>query len=165
MRRWYCLSMMVVILTVVWGCGQTNSLKGQVVDGGEQPAAMVKPMPTRFTKAANGVITDSVTGLEWYVGPNQDNTWHEAKAWTESLSVAGGGWRLPTMAELKALYQYGAGPNNMDPIFQTTGAWAWSGELHDAWSVWGLAFYNNLQGWHSMNYPYGRVALAVRSRK
>jgi hypothetical protein len=165
MRRWYCWSMMVLILLVVGGCGKGNSLKGQVLDGGEQPTAMVKPMPIRFTKATNGVITDSVTGLEWYVGPNQDNTWHEAKAWTESLSVAGGGWRLPTMAELKALYQYGAGPNNMAPIFQTTGAWAWSGELHDAWSVWGLAFYNNLQGWHSMNYPYGRVALAVRSRK
>ena len=99
------------------------------------------------------------------MNPNPDNNFHEAKAWAESLTVAGGGWRLPTMAELKAIYQKDASANNMDPLFQANGAWAWSGELRNAWSVWGLAFYNNLQGWHSMNYGNGRVALAVRSRK
>jgi hypothetical protein len=61
----------------------------------------------RFTKANNGVITDSVIGLDWYVGPNQDNNWHQAKAWKENLTVAGGGWNLPTVAELKALCQKG----------------------------------------------------------
>jgi hypothetical protein len=156
MARWHRWSVMALILLVAWGFGQSSSLAGQVVDGKGQP---------RFTKAENGVITDSVTGLQWYVGPNPDNTWHEAKAWTESLSVAGGGWRLPTMAELKAIYQKGASANNMDPLFQAKGAWAWSGELRNAWSVWGLAFYNNLEGWHSMNYGNGRVALAVRSRR
>ena len=30
---------------------------------------VVNPDQPRFTKADNGVITDSVTGLEWYVGP------------------------------------------------------------------------------------------------
>jgi hypothetical protein len=34
-----------------------------------------------------------------------------------------------------------------------------------AWSAWGFAFYNGLEGWHSMNYGNGRQALAVRSRK
>lgn len=165
MTRWYSWGALALVGLLGWGCGTGRSLEGQVVDAKDQPLAEVKPQQLRFTKGDNGVITDRVAGLEWYVGPNQDNTWHQAKAWTESLTVAGGGWRLPTMVELKSLYQYGAGPNNMDPIFQTTGAWAWSGELHDAWSVWGLAFYNNLQGWHSMNYGYGRVALAVRARR
>ncbi|MFA4904203.1 MAG: DUF1566 domain-containing protein [Desulfobaccales bacterium] len=157
MARWFRLSMMVSVLLVVWGFGQSSSVEAQVADG--------KGQPMRFTKAANGVISDSVTGLEWYVGPNHDNTWHEAKAWTENLTVGGGGWRLPTVPELKAIYQKGASPNNMDPIFQTTGAYVWSGQLNNAWSAWGLAFYNNLEGWHSMNYGYGRLALAVRSRK
>ncbi|MFA5183624.1 MAG: DUF1566 domain-containing protein [Syntrophales bacterium] len=156
MSRWYRLSMMALIL-VVWGVGQSSSLEAQVVDAKEQPI--------RFTKTDNGVITDRVTGLEWYAGPNPDNTWREAKAWTESLTVDGGGWRMPTVAELKAIYQKGASANNMDPVFQAKGAWAWSGELRNDWSVWGLAFYNNLEGWHSMNYGYGRVALAVRSRR
>jgi hypothetical protein len=69
------------------------------------------------------------------------------------------------MAELKAIYQKDASANHMDPLFQAKGAWAWSGELRNDWSVWGLAFYNNLQGWHSMDYGNGRVALAVRSRR
>jgi uncharacterized protein (DUF779 family) len=70
----------------------------------------VKPRQNRFIKADNGVITDRVTGLDWYIGPNQDNTWREAKAW-------------------------------------------------------GLAFYNGREGWHGIDYAYGRLAFAVRSRR
>jgi hypothetical protein len=110
------------------GFGKSSSLEAQEMDG--------KGQPMRFTKAHNGVITDHVTGLEWYVGPNHDNNWHEAKAWTEHLTVAGGGWRMPTVPELKALYQKGASPYNMDPLFQTTGVWVWSGQLNDAISAW-----------------------------
>jgi hypothetical protein len=156
MAQWYRLSMMALILLVVWGCGKSSSLAGQVVDGKGQP---------RFTKAGNGVITDSATGLDWYVGPNQDNNWHQAKAWTENLTATGGGWRMPTVPELKGLYQKGAAGNNMDPLFQATGAWVWSGQLHDASSAWGLAFYNGKEGWHGLDYGYGRLAFAVRSRR
>ena len=160
MARCYRLSLMALVLLVVWGCGTSASLPGQ-----GQPMTEVNPVQPRFTKADNGVITDSVTGLDWYVNPNPDQKFREAKAWVEGLTVAGGGWRLPSMAELKAIYQQGASANHMDPQFQAKGAWAWSGELRNAWSVWGLAFYNNLEGWHSMNYGDGRVALAVRSRR
>jgi hypothetical protein len=156
MARWYRLGLMALILLVVWGFGTSSSLEAQVVDGKSQP---------RFTKASDGVITDHLTGLDWYVNPNPDQTFREAKAWVEGLTVAGGGWRLPTMVELKAIYQKDASAYHMDPLFQVKGAWAWSGELRNDWSVWGLAFYNNLQGWHSMNYGNGRVALAVRSHR
>ncbi len=148
------LNLMALFLLVVWGYGQSISLAAQ----GENPQAQ-----PRFSKAPDGIITDHVTGLDWYVG--QESTWHQAKAWADGLTVGGGGWRLPTVAELKAIYQPGASANNMDPLFQTTVAWAWSGELRNAWSVWGLAFYNNLVGWHSMNYGNGRLALAVRSHR
>jgi hypothetical protein len=66
--------MMALILLMVWGCAKFSSLEGQ-----GHPMAEVKPIQNRFTKANNGVITDSVTGLDWYVGPDPDNTWHEAK--------------------------------------------------------------------------------------
>ena len=148
MARWSGLSLMALILLV---CGMSASLAAQVVDGQEQP---------RFTRADDGVITDHATGLDWYVG--QESTWHQAKAWVEGLNVAGGGWRLPTVAELQAIYRKGASANNLDPLFQTTVAWAWSSELRNPWSVWGLAFYNGIVGWHSMNYGNGRLALAVR---
>jgi hypothetical protein len=145
---------MALLLLALWASATSRSLEAQVLDGQGLP---------RFTKAPNGVITDRVTGLDWYVG--QENTWHQARAWVENLTVAGGGWRLPTVAELKAIYQPGASANNLDPLFQTTVAWAWSGELRNAWSVWGYAFYNGLEGWHSMNYGNGRLALAVRSHQ
>ncbi|MFZ5448227.1 MAG: DUF1566 domain-containing protein [Thermodesulfobacteriota bacterium] len=153
MARWYRLSMMAWVLLAVWGVGQS------------QPLAEVKPGHIRYSKADNGVITDRITGLEWYVGPNHDNNWHEAKAWTENLTVAGGGWRMPTVAELKALYQKGASPQNMDPLFQNPGVWVWSGELNNAVSAWGFAFYNGQEGWHGIDYAYGRQAMAVRSRR
>ena len=132
MPRCHRLGMMALILLVVWGCGQNSSLPGRAGDGPGQPLAEVHPTPIRFTKTDNGVITDRVTGLEWYVGPSGDNTWRQAKAWAENLTVAGGGWRLPNVAELKALHQKGASPINMDPLFQAPGAWVWSGELNHA---------------------------------
>jgi hypothetical protein len=159
MARWSCLGMAALMLLAVWGCATTSSPEGRgqaLEDKSSQP---------RFTQADNGVISDRDTGLDWYVNPNQDTTFQVAKAWAESLTVAGGGWRLPTMAELKGIFQKDASAYNLDPLFQVKGAWVWSGELRNDWSVWGLAIYNNLQGWHSMHYGNGRVALAVRSRK
>ena len=106
MERRHRLSMMALILLMVWGCGKSSSMQGQAVNGTGQPMAKKE---IRFTKAKNGVITDSVTGLEWYVGSDQHNTWYDARAWTKTLTVAGGGWRMPSLSELKALYQKEAG--------------------------------------------------------
>jgi hypothetical protein len=127
------------------------------------------PEKTRFTKAANGVISDSATGLEWYAFPDRDTNWYQAKSWTENLTAAGGGWRMPTIAELKTLYQRGVGPHNMDPIFQTTGTWVWSGELKDALSAWyfyfgdGPDYLHDRERWSHLGTA-GR-AFAVRSRR
>ena len=163
MERRHRLSMMALILLMVWGCGKSSSMQGQAVNGTGQPMAKKE---IRFTKAKNGVITDSVTGLEWYVGSDQHNTWYEARAWTKTLTVAGGGWRMPSLSELKALYQKEAGTyNNMDPVFRTPGVWVWSGQLKDSSFAWGFAFYSGQEGVHGLDYGYGRQALAVRSRK
>ena len=63
-RRHYLISMMALMLLMVWGCGKgCRSLQSQVVNATGQPVATVKPKGIRFTKAQNGVITDSVTGL------------------------------------------------------------------------------------------------------
>jgi Protein of unknown function (DUF1566) len=157
MARRYQWSMTALMLLVVWGCATSSSLKDQ-----SQPLAQATP---RFTKAGDGVITDSVTGLQWYVNPSPANTWHQAKAWAENLTVAGGGWRLPTMAELKGIYQKGASGTNMDPLFDAQGVWVWSGEVVDPMFARGLAFYNGWEWVHGVNYGYGRLAFAVRSRR
>ena len=150
MARRFRWSILALILAAVWVMGA---------------GAAVEVQPGRYTKSPDGVILDSVTGLEWYINPNRDNTWHEAKAWADSLAVAGGGWRLPTLAELKAQYRKGASAVNMDPLFQLPGAYVWSGDLKDPQFAWGFAFYSGLEGFHSVKYGFGRVALAVRSRR
>jgi hypothetical protein len=73
----------------------------------------------RYSIAPEKVITDSKTGLEWFLGPNQELTWEQAQAWAASLQVAGGGWRLPSLRELRTLYHHGLGSYNISPLFQT----------------------------------------------
>ncbi len=128
------------------------------------------PVKTRFTKAKDGVISDSATGSEWYVGPDQDTNWNQAKSWTESLSVAGGGWRMPTVYELKAIYQKDTSPTNMDPIFQTTGGWVWSGQMGETSSrgypaAWGFYFLRGRENRYLLAEAVSYRAFAVRPRR
>jgi hypothetical protein len=231
MAQWYRLSMMALILLVVWGCGKSSSLEGQVVDGRGQPMAKVKmtakqvqsikgyekfetttgadgrfafkgrfpsstyrifpywdnqtalvrlkvesgpegytkrlpgPVIIRFTRSKDGVITDSATGNDWYVGPDRDINWNQGKTWTESLTAAGGGWRMPTVPELKSLYQKGAGPNNMDPIFQTEDLHVWLGQMIDASRAWAFDFHVGREGSFTLGGTDRLRAFAVRSRR
>jgi hypothetical protein len=77
---------------------------------------------------ANGIVQDTKTGLEWVAGPDRGMTWDEAKTWVESLNVGGGRWRMPTVEELKGLYQYGKGSRNMTSLLKSTGYIVWSGQ-------------------------------------
>ena len=55
----------------------------------------IQPLPT---------WKDAKTGLEWQFESPGEMTWHEAKAYAESLSLDGKkDWRLPTLAELESL--------------------------------------------------------------
>ncbi len=47
---------------------------------------------------------DSSSGLTWEVEPaNKNVNWEEAVSYCEELDLAGGGWRLPTISELRSL--------------------------------------------------------------
>jgi hypothetical protein len=95
---------------------------------GKQSAIEVKnaTSKTRFAVSPDGVISDAGTGLEWITGPDQDSTYQSATIWVTNCKVAGGGWRMPTVQELKTLYLPGVGQNNMDPAFKTTGSLVWA---------------------------------------
>lgn len=56
------------------------------------------------TGGGTGTWDDSVSGLTWQnpVGTGNFN-WSAAKSYCASLSLAGGGWRLPTISELRSL--------------------------------------------------------------
>ncbi len=119
-----------------------------------------------FVAYENGVVKDTRTGLEWVAGPDRNMTWSQARDWVQSLSIAGGGWRMPTTDELKTLYEKGKGNNNRSPLLKkhTVGNFVWSRETKDSSSAWGFFF-----GW-GRRMSNGRdksrfsVAFAVRSR-
>lgn len=51
---------------------------------------------SRFTVSPAGIISDSLLKVEWFVGPDRDISWEQARVWASGLQVAGEGWRLPT---------------------------------------------------------------------
>jgi len=71
----------------------------------------------------NGIITDTVTGLQWQVGPDRDTDWITASNWVENL--AGRGWRMPSKEELLGLHDAGINWSNWGP-FDNNGQSVWS---------------------------------------
>ena len=117
----------------------------------------------RFTRdASTGVISAAETGLEWLVGPDVDTDYAAAELWVASLSgVSGGGWRMPTVAELRPLYQGGVGSRNMDPVFETMGWFVW-GEPRDSSSALDFAFGHSYEHWIYRVHSYDNRVFAAR---
>ena len=118
-----------------------------------------------FIKYVTGVVYDKKTGLEWVAGPDRNTTWYEAKSWVENLNVAGGGWRMPTRAELKTLYKKEIGSRNMTPLFKTTGWWIWSYETKGSSSAWYFSFLDSYENWSARDRSDYHRGFSVRSRK
>jgi hypothetical protein len=114
---------------------------------------------------STGIVSDSKTGLEWKVGPDKDTNWDQARAWVQNLKLDGGGWRMPTLDELKGLYIKGASPLNMSPLLKTTGWQVWSDKLKDPLFAWGFYYVCGGKGWDGRKFPYDFRAFAVRSPK
>jgi len=116
---------------------------------------------------SNRIVFDKKTNLDWYAGPDRNTNWNEAKAWVESLNVAGGGWRMPTIKELRTLYKKGAGARNMTNLLKTTGWWLWSGEIKDSSKAWAFHLGYGYEYWtfHGVSSNDGGRGFAVRSRK
>ncbi len=152
---------------VIWHKDWSTDAKAQVSAGPEGETILLKePIQVRYTQSTDGVIADTATALAWFVGPDNNITWDQAQAWCGGLSVAGGGWRMPTRAELETLYIKGLGERNMAPAFKTTGCCVWSGEQCDSSYAWSFGF---TTGRGFQNYRDGSLtsdrAFAVRSRK
>ncbi len=144
----------------------------------------------RFSRGADGIISDRQTNLQWLEGDDFPMGWYVAKAWVDSL---GKGWRLPTVAELQGLYiasssrqgatyttvdplgetqTMGPYPLNLDPAFQRNSGYSiWSELASETESVTESAFYFAFRdgGFASigpctrLTAGWGTRALAVRS--
>jgi clan AA aspartic protease (TIGR02281 family) len=94
----------------------------------------------RYKRTNCGSIVDSRTGLEWFVGPDADETWTAAQSWVRNLDACGKRWALPTMGNLRSLFdkEFVAGtgyftsgrhwPAHIEPIFSAIGrgSWVWA---------------------------------------
>jgi hypothetical protein len=138
----WCVALLLALCG--FGCGpeQTRDTTAPPppTESDEQAPEPAAPL-TRYVAGDDGVVTDNETNLEWFVGPDERTTWDEAQAWVEGLSVAGGGWRMPTKDELRGLYQKGLGTQDMTPLLKTTGWWVWSAaEAEGSSQSWGFSF-------------------------
>ncbi len=121
---------------------------------------------TRFT-IKDGVIDDSETGLQWVPAPDLAMNHYQAEKYVRSLSLAGGGWRLPTRAELRRIYD-ASKPGLVDPKFKVSDWLVWSSEVDSDPS---FAWYFNFNS--GGEYRYARdpacneyfYVLAVRTRR
>jgi hypothetical protein len=70
-----------------------------------------------------GTIDVTIKGI----GPDVLLTWFEAKSWIEGLHIDGGGWRLPTILELKTIYKFQGLNTDLPKIFRkkTTKSVVW----------------------------------------
>ena len=144
-----------------WKTDATRTLKTR---GEQELIAFKSPLTIRFT-AANGVVTDTRTGLQWAAKDNgRDINWHNARAYCRNYS--GGGhtdWRLPTVSELKGLYKAGIRYKKGD-IINITACRPWASETRGSEAAY-VYFHPGGRLWDGLSYSNGDRALPVRSGK
>jgi hypothetical protein len=119
---------------------------------------------TRFT-LKGGVIYDSQLRLQWAPANGKAMNHYKAEEYVRDLSLAGGGWRLPTRAELRSLYDKSK-PGNADSIFKINKNLVWTSELDGSSFAWYFYFFNGDEDRdYRGNSNYGNRVLAVRSRR
>jgi len=151
---------------------------------GDKPE-VTRPAPStptigsgRFQTLTCGAIRDTRTQMDWFIGPDRDMSWAQAKRWITTHSDCDGGWRLPTSDELLTLFDpessAGTGfltkgkryPAKIDSVFDGIGegAWAWTGEEIDKKRARGVNFYTGKPiKMKKQPSPYTVRAFAVRS--
>jgi len=76
-------------------------------------------MPSYTRNNGTGVVTDHVTGFQWQdnIGPRYAHFYNDADIYCKNLSLAGGGWRVPTIQELLTIVERGRRTN---PVLDST---------------------------------------------
>ncbi|HEY0708708.1 MAG TPA: DUF1566 domain-containing protein [Polyangia bacterium] len=124
-------------------CGVTEGV--QVFD--INPAATVTPPPSKLTDNGNGTVSDAGTKLTWQKAvESTPMAWADAETLCKGLTLAGGGWRLPTLTELKSLVKTGQNPA-IDATFfpNTPGAKFWTSNPNGTKQHWYVDFQNGLE--------------------
>jgi hypothetical protein len=141
------------------------------------PSAATDPSPaigqSRWTSLGNGVLKDAQTKLQWMQTDNGDDIdWNEAGAFCDRMH---NGWRLPSLPELKSIYDEreggvacGRANCKVAAQFHLTGTWFWSATQvgKDATDgielAWGVLMVNGAQTQTVRDAGYGSRVLCVR---
>lgn len=117
----------------------------------------------RYIDLGRGVIKDTKTGMMWtqkdsYVDLGHSLSWNESNDYVNELATGKfSDWRLPTISELKTIYEYSkinkdifGGRINLDPIFAEKGPYSyWSSETEGSCCARAMAFdYGNVRKYH-----------------
>jgi hypothetical protein len=133
----------------------------------------------QFSVTPCGSIIDAKTNLEWFVGPDEAKDWNQARQWVAALGSCGGGWRMPALAELKAIHQpkYITGKGysfqgviiepHLNPVFKGIGAGTevWAAEVKDDANAWLFNFFYGQERVKPRLYALRARAFAVREKK
>ncbi len=130
----------------------------------------------RFVDHRNGTVTDTKTGLMWtredsYVHLDKYLNWEQSRSYVNKLSTGGyGDWRLPTVAELKEIYEIKKSNTDkdgdiihIDPIFSSGGTfWNWSSEEQGKCCAKAFLFIDGNAIKNDRMFSYERGVRAVR---
>lgn len=98
-----------------------------------EPQFIIK---SRFMKHSNGSVTDHYTALNWAGSDNGGDISYE-EALRYAGSYPGGGWRLPTVEELKTLYEEMIATHQSNLLIELTQHWLWASSPPQE-SPWGF---------------------------
>lgn len=139
-----------------------------IKSGSEGETIMLpKPFSIRFMQTKDGIIKDSVTGLQWLPDlGREDIKWDDAQVYVQGLKSGGfSDWRLPSRAELKSLYDPSISAEyKIDPLFQLSSCCPLTGELAETSNPWIISFISGNE-FSKDNSGYKKRVLAVRSLK
>lgn len=137
-----------------------DSLLSQPPGAEKQTASKMSSKRATNSESGSEKPKDTKPGLEWVAGPDRDTTWDQARSWVQNLSVDGGGWRMPTLEELKTLYQKG----DTFLLSNTTGRYVWSISPRGSY-MWLFSFRYGVDKWDNPEQSRDYRAFAVRTKK
>jgi len=137
------------------------------LDSNQRPIGNIK---NEYKDNGDGTITDHATGLIWQKsGSENEMFYNKAKKYIKELNkeqYAGySDWRLPTIEELKSLFEPEKSDDlYIDPIFDSKQWCCWSADTKSVWSrvAWGADYLYGVITWNELSGS--EYVRAVRTR-
>ena len=110
-----------------------------------------------------GIVFDPTTNLDWLAGPDRDMSWEESLSWINNISLGTDAWRMPTLYELRTIFEKGTGIHNIKFSLINSGHYIWASDTKDSSSAWYFDFDNGSSYWAFRSHSYDNRVLAVKN--